>query len=514
MSVQRRVNLSEQSHPLFILKSHPESLKGAETFLRNRDWQLETSSSLKEALAYILKTQPEFVMICMDHPHPKARLLPNLLRQALRTHVIMYIDNATAAAIAAMKDANTEYAVYPPVSGPAIERMVLRILYDLDKKQKQKDEANNRLANTDGAAIASSHEVIVSRKGAIGESNAVIIQRNMRGSDQNNDLARQALSSLLIEEEDSGSHAKGATLKKRSAPGRQPVDNAGRPDRPSNTQPSTHTPAPHRPSWQQPQAPIFQQIPEAATWKQEPSRPPWVRKDGRFTEESPIVRGTNRALQQTTQPGLKPGERVEPVGKATQVACIAVSSTKLRGYLVAAFGQNKSIGPKFINLVRERLVEFMRSRGEDFNAEDAIGLTLVEVEFENWAEAEADFLRKAVHEGKEIALAFFPELAQQPELSPSAEVDMVMMDINEIVSDQPVNFDLYLHLEANQKYILYTHQGQRVASSQKDRLLEKGVKNFHLKKDDSMEVKRYRVQNYLNEKIQSYYSGRADATAL
>ena len=67
-----------------------------------------------------------------------------------------------------------------------------------------------------------------------------------------------------------------------------------------------------------------------------------------------------------------------------------------------------------------------------------------------------------------------------------------------------MEFDVYVYLPENNKYVIYTPKGGTFYTRQKDRLLEKGVQRMHLKKESIGDVKRYRAQNYLNDKISQY----------
>lgn len=84
---------------LLIIKSHAQSLGPAESFLLNRDWNIKSTSDLKEALAYLVQNQPEFVMISIDHPNKKVRNLPKVLSQALPICVIAFAESSTSASI-------------------------------------------------------------------------------------------------------------------------------------------------------------------------------------------------------------------------------------------------------------------------------------------------------------------------------------------------------------------------------------------------------------------------------
>ena len=131
-------------------------------------------------------------------------------------------------------------------------------------------------------------------------------------------------------------------------------------------------------------------------------------------------------------------------------------------------------------------------------------MQIKEVEFEGWALTQADFLRKSVHDGNEIAMAFFPHKDVSKTLDESASEKMLKMSLDELKEDVALEFDLYIYMPENNKYLLYTPQGKPIQGKQKDRLIEKGVTHMHLRKESVQDVKKYRAQNYLNDKIEAY----------
>ncbi len=82
-----------------ILKSKLDSLKTAETFLKNRKWNIISSPNLREALAGIIQKQPRFVLLAADHPNSKVRMLPKLLGQAFPCKVIAFTESTANSAM-------------------------------------------------------------------------------------------------------------------------------------------------------------------------------------------------------------------------------------------------------------------------------------------------------------------------------------------------------------------------------------------------------------------------------
>jgi hypothetical protein len=218
-----------------------------------------------------------------------------------------------------------------------------------------------------------------------------------------------------------------------------------------------------------------------------------------------IQQGTQAALNQASNMNepLEEGQ-LQSIEKASNVACITVDSPNFKGYLICALGKNRSMDITFVDTLRARLAEFLRANGEVFSDKDSMQLRIQEVEFDEWALNQAEFLRKSIHHEDEVAVAFFPTAEIDPPVVKSASEIMLQMELKELKEDTALEFDLYVFLPENQKYLLYTPQGMVFYTSQKGRLREKGVTHMHLRKDSLSQVKKYRAQNFLNEKIAEF----------
>jgi hypothetical protein len=101
-------------------------------------------------------------------------------------------------------------------------------------------------------------------------------------------------------------------------------------------------------------------------------------------------------------------------------------------------------------------------------------------------------------------MAFFPSATLSQKIGDSKREDMVSISIYDLKGDVQVLFDVYMYMPANNKYILYTPTGGLFYSKQKERLIDKGITQLHMKKDHLTEAKKYQAQNYLNEKIDEF----------
>jgi hypothetical protein len=222
--------------------------------------------------------------------------------------------------------------------------------------------------------------------------------------------------------------------------------------------------------------------------------------------DSIIVRGTEEALSEAVD--HRTGKKISKIEKATNIACIEIKSNRFSGYLVCAMGKNRKIDNQLMNLAKQRLFTFLKNNGEKVKEDDSLALKLQEVDFTDWALEQAEFLRRSIHDGNEIAMAFFPSAQNDIKLEDSASEKMLQLDLKDLKEDTALEFDLYMFMPQNNKYLLYTPKGQPFYGGQKDRLSTKGVTHMHLRKDSAHSVKKYHAQNFLNDKIASYKSAK------
>lgn len=218
--------------------------------------------------------------------------------------------------------------------------------------------------------------------------------------------------------------------------------------------------------------------------------------------ESIMVRGTQAALDDTVEySGVS-----EKLQDSSNVACLIVESARFSGYLVAALGKNRKIDETFVDTIRDRLLKFLRDNGESVAQEGTLNLKIKKVDFQEWALEYAEFLRKSVHNGEEIAMAFFPFAQAKTQVEKSASDEMGAIDVSQIEPEVELDFNLYVYLPTNKRYVLYTPRGSKFYTTQKDRLSQMGVSQVHVKRSEIEGVDKTRAQSYLNSKIDDFHN--------
>lgn len=219
---------------------------------------------------------------------------------------------------------------------------------------------------------------------------------------------------------------------------------------------------------------------------------------------------SNSAQQALDECSVHTAPPNNPIQGSSNLACIIVESEKFSGYLIAAMGKNQRVDSAFIEKIRARLFSFLKAQGEAVDeSENALNLKIKEVDFEGWALDYAEFLKKSSHKGDEVAMAFFPYAEAKTRFGLSAKEDMVAISLSEIVSDVFLDFNIYLYLAKNDRYVLYTPKGGILYHHQKDKLLLQKIDSLHVYKDDLHSVSALKAQHFLNDKVDQFETNKA-----
>lgn len=695
---------SDVRKSILIIKAQPKSNPAVESFLRNREWKIQSTTNMKEALTYLVAQKPSFVLIAADHPNKKIRMLPKLLKQSFPVFVMAFTEANNSAAYKMLLNSGCAYRINPPMTGPAVERMINKILRDQEEEKEKAKNPRAAVANHAGsppggknpggpvhlqgeggsfnapvsagellkglsdeqgdegediaslsgllAGLAKSndagtagfgHEAKALRAGDLaggdGEASqdasnlayfpdgtarfnpdgsprlgadgkplryqpdgkparfhadGTPIRRGKNGrplrpradgsyddaEEMNSEeaaafeakalslaqAASEEASEETLDDSEAAAFASGVassggidgTEGATRATGLAPKMGASSSDGDPSMEPGSLATAGGKarswrdgPEHQGDEAPNVPGELAARNLNHGPKGEthvdlstegrteagilkPGARKHGEHggstagDEEAPtaslhrevqkvrsakpkqlapdnvMVRGTQAALDESVKIG--DGVVNERLERSSNVACLIIESPKFSGYLIAALGKNRYMDENFVKVINDRLLKFLRDNGEPAKDEGTMGIRIKPVDFEDWALESAEFLRKSVHNGEEIAMAFFPFTAAKTELEESAAVEMGAVKIDELRGDIKVEFNLYIYLAANKKYILYTPRGGTFYANQKGRLAEMGVKHLHVKRTELQDVSRYRAQNYLNDKIDDFES--------
>lgn len=454
---------TEQNRSILIIKSESADLSAAEAFIVKRDWNVRSCTNLSDSILYIAREHPQFIFISVDHPNRNIIAFIRLLLQTFPERVIVFGEKPHVLTYHHFNETGCRYNIYPPVSGPAIERVLLSYY-------------KNQLSTSPAKILA---QPAISTFNKLQKNEAWIFKNaRARKADLILTPAKAQEMFSLIQEVPLGKVKSSA----------QPL--------PTTAAAKTSSPATEKNP---------EQIVSAVNPSDEFTLDNSSKAKPFHKHESLISRAAQEALQKTAQAAHS--REIEKIEISSDMSCIIVQSTRFSGYLVAALGNNREVDNEFIHTLRKRIFTFLKDNGEQINESDEpLRLTIQKVDFKNWAEQEAEFLRKSVHYQGEVSIAFFPRPQIRLPIEDSADEKMAKIKMAELKADVPVEFDLYIHLEENNRYVRYTKKGSKFLNTQKERLENQGLQHMHVFKEDLPAVNKYRAQNFLNENIDNYHS--------
>ncbi len=430
-------------------------------YLHEAHWQVHFVTDYKEAIKYMLRERPWCAAISLEHPAKQFVKVVPYLPKFLGIHILPFVESIQRPEEKLKLEKQYKHVIFPPLTGVALERALFKLFLDrldLDTSVLENgnfEEGLRRLG-------------VSSHKDPDGEWSLRFpnkIRLNAEPMSEANESYKEIMTII-------GDAAPLTSLKNLSGMGLEKTKSAA--------------------SEMVKQA-EFAEIKSGVSAK----------------EHKTAIENLDQCTQTALSESCK-GDAANAVKMNTteDLTCIIVDSNKFSGYLIAAQANKKPIDKVFIDNVKRRLSAFLKDRGEEVSADDSLDITVKEVEFQPWALDCAGFLRKAVHEGQEIAMAFFPytraKIAYAEVTHTHDEMELLSIPLTEMRSDETVDFNVYLYFPANDKYILYTPKGSRFHGNQKERLVRAGVAELFASKDSQSQVDQYRAKVFLNSSIEDF----------
>ncbi len=192
-----------------------------------------------------------------------------------------------------------------------------------------------------------------------------------------------------------------------------------------------------------------------------------------------------------------------PVTRTKKLTVLPISDGMFTGMLVFVMGDEDSVDPMLINSMREKLGNLNTFIKFDGIMTKSLNIEIDEVDFNLWTSHKARFVSRAEHRGKEVMMAFFEMDKKLVQIAPSIDPKMAKINVESITPNVAIDFDAYLYLQSNQKFLKYLHSGTRVSVTQLQSLKEREIDSFHIDKTDQGTYHAYVAKNYLNATISS-----------
>ena len=570
----------EQQKPvsvLIIAKDQNQYGKAAQ-FLSRRGWPAHVVPGIKQAVEYVVKNRPMFVMVSFSIPNANIVKLPALLEKTFGAISIAFGETGDPKTTKRLNTCKMKHIFYGAMSGPSIHMRIKKILIEMEKEKQQANQPQKAEAQTpehqppaekQQAQQKPGGDVIMTGKDRRARQDMLLENTNQNPSNAGPNFSGGSHSPSSYNPQQSGYQPPGqggASNTGSFNPQAQGADSAS-----GNFQPDSNAPYGSQP--EMPQEPVNNAgFGEAAnSMAQPPNYPtsanapaadhaPADHQNGFHgansadsslnhpTDNTGIEAGTNsngdlagasadvagntsashvmppRKMrtgdQKTNNPNLKDmaqtfdrvfkencnvtKEEPQLISETSVVEIITIRSEETNGYLIFARPEGSELDQGFFSGVKESIQIALRNEFLEFYLAEEFSTEISQISFIQWASMASDFVSIEQHEDMEIAMAYFSEDVVPHFLPADGVEDMSMVNINSLVPDLKSDYKGYINFEKNGKMLLYIKKGRSITQAQKERLIQKNVKNLYVPNDD---VKRYCsqvAQATINQRIEQF----------
>jgi hypothetical protein len=540
---------------LLFIKSPGQNLKSVESFLKKRNFEIHTSTDLQEALAVGMEIKPDFVFIAWDHTSPNIVNLPKLFMQTVVTQVVPYVMHNNRESMRKLSTCPLNPKLYPPLSGPAIERLVLKI-----SKQQAEEEASIEKVKSKISAKKESEMIQITSKlkapkaepnfnlgGNSANSSIDQSQPNNR-SDQTTDSStynkfqsahKSAQINSILDQGKDGyliqpsltdqlkTSLKNTTDSKIKVPLENILNTLA-----ENTNPGFDLSSLDPTLAGSKTSGIMQEGKGTGSFKKATSAGNGNMNLGTQIEKS-VTAGTESHFATASGNGsMNLGTQIESraeangdlndfnkVFKENSVHEADLSSAKLRSYCMAVFSHTWC---GYVLLTTEATL--------DFSTADLVFSEWYKEHFENFLELEeSDFfefrllnkttLAVAANEaeysdtidvcGYETHIHFFTEDPNNMSVNKTSDGEFIKVPTKDIPINEDLEFSVHLYLIENKKYLLYTQAYKQLSEIQKQRLVSNQIQTVFTPTLHEYAYKKFLAENSIRRIVSKFKDSKA-----
>lgn len=147
---------------LFFLKDARHNIQPLELYLEGRGFKIHSESLITAALEKIKESKPDYVFVAWDHSDQS---IQNILSESTdEMTIIPYITSLTESEKHKLISLDVPFKLFPPPSGPAIERLLLKL-----ENEKQGSKETSK----------SSFQIFISKGQRFGDINTVSVDNHL-----------------------------------------------------------------------------------------------------------------------------------------------------------------------------------------------------------------------------------------------------------------------------------------------------------------------------------------------
>jgi hypothetical protein len=197
-------------------------------------------------------------------------------------------------------------------------------------------------------------------------------------------------------------------------------------------------------------------------------------------------------------------ETSEEFGVVNRMTVVPIDKEQGRGFLIFCTRDNQfmgSSGPAFEDF-KNALVEKMSlyeavSIGEVYNIETE------EVDLKNLVQNSSDFhvIVEDPKSQKQVLICFIAKENIYPDTNKSSGTNMMMVELDVIPAETPINFNLFLQFSRNKRMIPYLRRGGELTEEQVNRLTAHGVQSVFIPEEERKALYSFFISQTIHQDI-------------
>jgi hypothetical protein len=229
-------------------------------------------------------------------------------------------------------------------------------------------------------------------------------------------------------------------------------------------------------------------------------------QDASHIDINRLAKATEVALGNVCQMNLSPRKAL---GNPSKFYTFALQTPRIDGYIVVASAGD--MPADFVQRLKRQIMDSMTLQNDFLRVGEIHSIEVQEVSFEGLAINVGEFFNKSIHLGNEIAISFFRVPQIDIPIADSPMENSISARLNEISPRVPLEFDIFVYMPLNKKFVQYRRAGEYLEQDQRKSLEFHGIDEVHLKKDSLIALHRHKARSYISSLILGY---RADITEL
>ncbi|MES2803406.1 MAG: hypothetical protein V4654_13005 [Bdellovibrionota bacterium] len=481
---------------LFFVKNLNHQFAPVENFLKKRGYTVVIETDVKTALDRILAENPEYIFLAWDHKNENTRYMPKTIYQSCTGSVVPFIMSTQRDQIIQLESSGFENKLYPPLSGPAI----IRVISKYEKKNQVFEQINSKKATN-----AKKESDMIKVKSFFTQDNDEGPEVNITKFNSMNDgerktianSSRKKLDMFAPQKRQKSQKAMSATQEGLRSKRMTPIVQEG-----------------------------VRELEDDDIDLASGSMSDLLSKESKSLSKGQII-FLDQSFNDTVKPEMfdvienysnLANDQLD-LTTTTQIYVLVVQELEWTGYLTVASENYLDVASAqvILNNWIKQMIHIEQINQPDPDQDDLADSVLFEirvpkVDYADLCSYKSEFYKDVEYEGKKTMLGFFSFSPFEVVNSIHQAFDMLELPTEFLQPNKELPFDVNLYLPENERFILYIRPGSFLDDIQVSRLQARKVKYIFSNMDYELALLKYKAEFNISKLIEIYNRIKASKT--